>query len=98
MLPANLKGNNKNKKDIRNEVAVASLPILRGQPLFQELSRSMVDLLVHEEHACSFFLYALPDEPFSDHMSTNLCLPHEATAASAAHPVSILAMTEGTAT
>ena len=35
---------------------------------------------------------------FSDHMSTNLCLPHEATAASAAHPVSILAMTEGTAT
>lgn len=58
----------------------------------------MVDLLVHEEHACSFFLYALSDEPFSDHMSTNLCLPHEATAASAAHPVSILAMTEGTAT
>ena len=35
---------------------------------------------------------------FSDHMSTNLCLPHGATAASAAHPVSILAMTEGTAT
>ena len=53
---------------------------------------------VHEEHACSFFLYALSDEPFSDHMSTNLCLPHEATAASAAHPGSILAMTEGTAT
>ena len=57
--PANFKGNNKNKKDIRNEVAVVSLPILRGQPLFQELSRSMVDLLVHEEHACSFFTHYL---------------------------------------
>ena len=28
---------------------------------------------VYEEHACSLFLYALSDEPFSNHMSTNLC-------------------------